>query len=159
MGIELGFLLKHVRPYGFTAFSNMCNPDGELDKLLKKLGVTDEQIQKAFSFWGSTAIMAVNQQTEKQFVEAAKIISEARWDELYKTSKSTIMFMDDSQLQQLSEVSEINPDKTFHFIPSDPIIIAVTIDKHGGYSVDLGVEGCEITTDKQGLCVHFNKLV
>ena len=159
MGIELGFLLKHVRPYGFTAFSNLSNPDGELHKRLIELGVTDEQIKEAFSFWASTAVMAVNKQTEHHFVTATKIISEARWDELYKTSKSTIMFMDSSQLQQLSEASQINPDKTFHFIPSDPIIIAVTIDKYGGYSVDLKVEGCEITTDKQGLCVHFNKLL
>lgn len=159
MGITPDFLLKHIRPYGLEALAMVCRTDGELAHWLVEQGVSAGQVRTAFTAWAATSELAVNSDTLPQFVRSAEIISQARWEELYPTGKSTIMFFEGAHLAELSQESEQNKGQAFDFVPNIPIPIAVTIQKSGPAMVHQNVYGVRVTTTGEGHAVHFDRLI
>ena len=163
MGISASFLIKHIRPSGFEAWASICQARGEgsLYQWLIDANVSEEEIEVAFSHWGELALLDPRDRGNADaLVGAAQLISQARWEELYNTSRSTIMFFNDPLLRQLSYEASRRPSQTFLFSPYEHIPASVTIFEDGRapqliYDADAVV----VATDAQGNCVHFDRLI
>lgn len=163
MGISASFLIKHVRPSGIEAWASICHARGEgsLYQWLTDAGVCEDDIDYAFEHWGALALLDPRDRGNADaLIGAAQIISQARWDELYSTSRSTIMFLNDPLLRQLSYESSRRPSQTFVFSPHEHIPASVTIFRNDQppqliYDADAVV----VATDEQGNCVHFERLI
>ncbi|HET7404077.1 MAG TPA: hypothetical protein VFJ62_19925, partial [Usitatibacter sp.] len=105
MGIRVDFLIKHVRPADMEAWALICQNRGAgtLAAWLLANGVSQQDIDHAFNDWGALALLDIHDQANRAvFVQAAQDISQARWNELYNTDYSTIMFLNGPLLRQLS---------------------------------------------------------
>lgn len=162
MGIRVDFLIKHVRPYGMDAWQTICGPRDptSLTAWLLANGVLQGTIDVAFNAWATTADLAINAQTIPQFVQSAIVISQARWAELYQTDYSTILFLNEPLIKQLSYESTLYPDQDFEFDPPEVIPLAVTINRLGlPPTYNLNVNGAHLRADAAGDCFHFGGLV
>lgn len=163
MSIEVSFLIKHVRPYDLDAYNAICAARGAntLYQWLFDHGVAENEISTAFNFWEYTASLPLERETLPLLIESANIISQARWSELYTTPKSTILFLTEPVLRELSLYSEQYPAKQFKFLPQEYIPLAVTIhnDPKIKPEVHLNVEGAYLSADNEGRCHHFVRLI
>ena len=162
MGIRVDFLIKHVRPYGMDAWQAICKPQGpgSLAAWLIANGVSQANIGAAFNAWAAVALLEIDATTLPQFVAAAQTISQARWDVLYNTDYSTILFLNEPLLKQLSYDSSQNIDHKFEFDPNEHIPLAVTINRLGlEPTTALNADGATVRADAQGNCFHFFNLI
>jgi hypothetical protein len=162
VGITPDFMIKHVRPYGMDAYRMVCSPGARtLSDWLLNNGVTQAELDAAFNIWAQIAILDINdQQNLQMFVTAADAISQARWQEYYATAASTIMFLNDALLKELSLTSEREAGNAFDFEPYEVIPLAVTIQRQGGQqTVARSVNGAHLAADGNGDCVHFAGLI
>jgi len=162
MGIEASFLIKHVRPYGQDAYDMMCTPgQGTLSQWLLDHGVAQRDIDTAFAAWHITALLPINQQSLPAFIQSADLISQARWDELYETPASTILFMTGALLRELSFESGRHAGEDIDFLPHEYIPLAVTISSQPDFQPETyrAVEGMHVGINGDGNCVHFGGLI
>lgn len=167
MGIATDFLVKHVRPYGLEALAMLCGDKGpnSLWAWLIKAGVPKAQIQIAYNAWARLAMSGIDDSTIPEFEQAAWIVSQARWCELYNTPASTVMYLNGSQLTELSSLSGQNASqnpptlKPFDYVSREPIGIAVTIRQVGASMTNLEVSGARLAADAAGNCSHFEALI
>lgn len=161
MGIRVDFLIKHVRPYGMDAWAMVCTPGpGSVSEWLLNNGLSQNTIDTAFNAWAQTANIAIDNQSLPQFVRSAEMISRARWAELYRTSDSTILFLNEPLLKELSFVSYKNAGADFEFSPAEHIPLAVTINRFGNQPVvNRNVAGANLAADASGFCQHFAGLI
>jgi hypothetical protein len=157
MGIGLGFFIKHVRPHGKDSVATILQ--GGLKPWLKENKVPEEQITTLLLTWGTRADAEISDKTIEIFVDSAKLVSLARWEELYKTTYSTVLFLDGKTMKELSEQSDKNKGKNFTFTPTSRIPIAVTFNKSGAYQVDKDVKSVNVASDNDGNCCHLDSLV
>jgi hypothetical protein len=112
---------------------------------------------------GAASTQTINKTTTSAdlptFIQAADAISQARWQEYYPTAASTIMFLNEPLLKELSFESGRNPGRPFDFDPYEVIPLAVTIQQHGQAAVARNVRGAHLAADANGNCVHFAGLI
>lgn len=162
MGIRVDFLIKHVRPYGMDAWQAICGPKGpgSLTAWLLANNVPQEEIDAAFNDWAALALIDIDDATLPAFTRAAQDISQARWEEYYETDYSTILFLNEPLLKELSYQSSLNPGEEFAFDPHEHIPLAVTINRLGQPpDTILNASGATIRVDAQGNCFHFENLI
>lgn len=161
MGIRVDFFIKHIRPYGTDAYEMITKPGaGSLTQWLLDNNVPQQQINYVYNAWATTAELQISPETLPQFVQSSLLISQARWDELYPTGKSTILFLNEPLLKELSYRSEQNRARVFQFDPYEHIPIAVTIQKVGNQGiVNQDIKGAFLASDDNGFCCHFDSLV
>jgi hypothetical protein len=161
MGIAVDFLIKHVRPIGMDAYEMITTPGpGTLTQWLLDAGVSQQQIDVAYSQWATTADLTISAANLPQFGQSALLISQARWAELYPTGLSTILFLNEPLLKELSYVSEKSAGQNFAFEPAEVIPLAVTIQRTGNQvSINQNVNGANLAADINGNCVHFASLI
>lgn len=161
MGIRVDFLIKHVRPYGMDAWRTICEPTGRgsLSYWLLTNGVTDEEVIMAFAAWRELAQLEINSANMPQFIAAANTISQDRWNQLYPTNYSTILFLNDPLIKQLSFESSRYRNQQLDFDPPEHIPLAVTINHLGQPPATIpNAYGARVQTDSDGNCFHFNQL-
>jgi len=162
MGIRVDFFIKHVRPYGMDAYQAVCVPTDptSLTAWLLANGVPQGTINTAFNAWATTADLEINPVTIPQFVQSANLISQARWAELYETDYSTILFLNEPLIKELSYVSSRHPGQDFEFDPAEVIPLAVTINRlRLAPTYNQNVNGANLKADANGNCFHFGGLV
>lgn len=163
MGIRVDFLIKHIRPADMDAWSAICKDRGpqSLAAWLLAQGVSQNNIDNAFDDWAALALIDINDpQNLPVFIQAATDISQARWDQLYSTNYSTILFLNDPLLRQLSYESSQRSNQTFDFNPHEHIPLAITINRLQQPPVTVrNVNGVTVMVDDSGDCFHFVKLI
>ena len=164
MGIAVDFLIKHVRPADMDAWELICKPrgPGSLNQwLLDSLAMSQQDVDAVFNDWAKLALVDIQDSKNwPVFARAAQEISVARWDVLYQTKFSTILFLTGALCKELSFVSQKQAGHQFDFEPYETIPLAVTIAKNGSPpKVDSEVYGAELAADASGNCVHFSKLI
>jgi hypothetical protein len=166
VGIRVDFLIKHVRPYGLEAYTMITGPrgPGSFHYWLSQSGLTDQQINDLFTAWAFLATTQIDDTTKGQFIRAAQDIAEARWEELYKTDYSTILFLDGSLLTKLSQASSEHPNQAFNFsnYPQEGIPLAVTISRPKlpqPPTTVFDAVGVRVEVDPSGNCFHFVNLI
>ncbi|GAB2916596.1 hypothetical protein [Rheinheimera gaetbuli] len=161
MGVTADFIIKHVRPADSDAFEMMCKEGSGLWVYLRDhLGLAEQDIRSIFTGWSILVDSGLNQHTLNGFVQMAQAVSQARWDELYTTAHSTILFLTGPLLKELSYSSGKHPGVTFDFQPHEMIPLAVTIHRNGAQpDIDPDIAGIQVATDANGNCVHFGGLI
>jgi hypothetical protein len=163
MGIRVDFLIKHIRPADMDAWKAICEDKGvgSLAAWLLAKGISQGDIASAFNDWAKLALIDINDPQNLQiFTKAAKDISEARWNELYNTDYSTILFLNEPLLKQLSYESSKRQNQKFDFNPYEYIPLAITINRlQQSPTAVRNVNGVTVQVDAQGDCFHFVKLI
>ena len=163
MGIRVDFLIKHVRPADMEAWALICQNRGAgtLAAWLLANGVSQQDIDHAFNDWGALALLDIHDQANRAvFVQAAQDISQARWNELYNTDYSTIMFLNGPLLRQLSYEASMRANQNWDFDPYEHIPLAITINRLGQAPVAVeNAAGASVAADNNGDCCHFNNLI
>ena len=154
MGIALDFLIKHVRPID-DGVELLCS--AEVRTGLRAYGMTDIDIDTVFTQWAATAALSPSDtRHDIDFVHTAWTVSEARWDQLYPTAQSTVVFLNAPLLKQLSHDAEMNTGSDFTFDPHETIPVAVTITRASQrYQIAKAAQGFEAAADQHGMCIHF----
>jgi hypothetical protein len=139
----------------------ICNDNSpqSLTNWLLKAGVSKEEIKIAYNAWAALAMLQVDKQTIPQFVTAAQAISQARWKEFYATPKSSIMFLNEPLLRELSYQSEVHKEEDFDFDPAEVLPIVVTIAEAGPPTYLLNAQGAKLASDQNGDCDHFYAVI
>jgi hypothetical protein len=134
---------------------------GSLNAWLLAKGVSQNAINVAFNLWAALALIDINDSQNLQtFINAAKAISQTRWNELYNTNYSTILFLNKPLLSELSYESSKEPNQEFDFDPSESIPLAVTINRLQQPPTALrNVSGVTVKADENGDCFHFVNLI
>jgi len=159
MGICVDFLIKHIRPYGIDAYNFLCEENRGLEEWLLNNNVSQNDINIAFNNWAITANKIIDQSTLNEFAYTAGEISRIRWDELYETKYSTILFLNKPLLKELSWNAENNRGRSFELSLYENIPLAITISKRGGYRAYVDAKGAELIADNHGNCCHFQSLI
>ncbi|HBY97034.1 MAG: hypothetical protein M5U01_00325 [Ardenticatenaceae bacterium] len=163
MGIRVDFLIKHVRPADMDAWQMICQDQGagSLAAWLLKAGVAQQDIDHAFNDWAALALLDIHDPENRNvFIQAAQDISQARWNMLYETNYSTILFLNAPLLKQLSYESSQQANKAFDFDPYEHIPLAVTINRLGQPpTVVENAVGAAVAADMNGDCYHFDHLI
>lgn len=163
MGIRVDFIIKHVRPADMEAWQMICHNQGpgSLTAWLLGAGVAQQEIGHAFNDWAALTLINISDQANwNVFIQAAQDISQARWQMLYNTNYSTIMFLNAPLLRQLSYVSSQQANRQFPFVPCEHIPLAVTINQLGQPPGVVGnAAGAVVAADQYGNCCHFNHLI
>lgn len=157
MAIRTDFLIKHVRPIG-TGYEAYCNND-MIDLLVNGLNFTHQQVAQIFAAWRTTAEADPHGQSYL-FVQAAEAVALARWQQLYQTEKSTIMFLDADQLVSLSDAgAAAGANANFNWRTNEELAISVTITQQGNHHIIWDGEGCSAKTDANSNVFHFYDLL
>jgi hypothetical protein len=163
MGITVDFIIKHIRPADMDSWNLICGNQGpgSLADWLLNNGVSQIDINHAFNDWAALALLDIHDVGNRgAFVKAAEDVSNARWDELYTTDYSSILFMNAPLLAQLDHDSSIRPNQTFNFDPYEYIPLVVTINRLGvPATVVENVTGMVVSVDANGNCCHFNQII
>jgi hypothetical protein len=163
MGIRVDFFIKHVRPYGTDAYELITTPGpGTLTQWLLDNGVDQATINVAYNSWALAANAPVEDWALPVFTGATQTISQARWSQLYQTNYSTIMFLNEPLIKELSYASTVPGciNNEFSFRGTERIPVAVTINRWGNQpKVDKAVPGADVASDAQGNCCHFDRLL
>lgn len=161
MGITLGFLAKHVRPYDVQAYEAMAT-NVLLDVLLKTLGQND-----TIALLNRWYLCAKADGAQVSLVNAARDVTDARWSTLIPTNVNTVMFFRAKHVTYLSEYAEKNKSKniTVDFGAADcgnlPVAVNFTQTKVPNIwqsHVRWEVGGFEGASDANGFCCHFSGL-
>ncbi|MCA2377313.1 hypothetical protein ACQZ5D_24805 [Agrobacterium sp. 22-211-1] len=156
MPILSDFMIKHIRPFSEDGYNTFGNT--QTIEFLAELGLDMNDTINIFAAWRKAAL-ADPRKDGDVFAEAANAVAQARWESLYKTGKSTVMFLDAVQLESLSHL-EPGPDSNFTWRPKTPIAVAVTIHrKSNQYEITLGAAGFSGGTDERGWISHFSELL
>lgn len=168
MGIAVDFVVKHIRPYGLSAINTICGDDSEfLAYMEDQLHVDEADTATISEAWAAAGMLAVNAQNVARFTLAAEIAAQGRWDELYQTRQSTILFMTSVALANLSQAAAVNPGagntlRRFHVVfDAGDIPLAITIDEDPTVAPEFFRDVTEIAigADSHGNCVHFDGVV
>lgn len=156
MAILENFAVKHIRPIGQQGYDTFCS-DQMID-LLSRLGFDPGNIAQIFAAWRVAALADPYTDTGA-FLYSANEVAQARWDELYPTDKSTLMFLDAEQLVSLSNL-QLAPNSEFSWQAPTPLAICVTIhrdsDRHHIIWDAIGFTGA---TNANGMISHFAGLI
>jgi len=162
MGILADFLIKHVRPVDDGW--DLLTDDPGLRAALGGWGFSNLEIAQIFVEWRQIQDLKPDTQAHRQrFVGVARSISSARWDELYHTPKSTVMFLDAAQIKELSFAAGQHAI-TEHlevWLTQPAMVAAVTIHRasdRGEFASPLP-KGVEVISDAGGNASHFWKLL
>src|SRR4051794_8025497 len=157
MGIRIDFLIKHVRPTG-NGFSLFNRPDTKA--ALDSLGIPKADVATLLQHWAVVADLAVIPDHESVFAENAVMISNARWTELFKTGKSTVVYLNGDLLEDLSAVSATKRNTMFDWRPKGGIPVEVTINrKSQACTTHFGIEGLRLKADGNGMCYHLEDVL
>ncbi|MFN3620085.1 MAG: hypothetical protein ACK4S7_07310 [Sphingorhabdus sp.] len=158
MSISVGFLIKHVRPIG-DGFETYCTPM-LISYLNERLDFSMGDIVTIFSLWRKTSEAAPHGASDL-FVAAAQEVAFARWDELYPTSSSTLMFLNSDQLVSLSLAGQAaGADKQFNWRYGSDLPICVDINHDSGaHHIRWNAAGCRVATDTNRNIIHFYNLI
>jgi hypothetical protein len=160
MGISVDFLIKHVRPFGTDAYEALCTPGpGTLTAALLQAGVSQRDIDQAFTIWSEVASLPVAGRTLPILEAAGSLSSVARWTTLYPAANSTILFLTEPLIRELSYQSSRNAGRAFQFLPSELIPLAVTISNLGVATSTQNVSGAHVAADGSGNCIHLGGLI
>lgn len=153
MGITVGFLVKHVRPFG-TGFNGYCSQD--LIGVLFSLNFTAAEVIGILADWYQVS-QANPMGQSNRFIAAAKAVARARWAELYPTDMSTVMFLDQNQLASLSQAGHnAGANQQFVWNYGANLPICVTINRHSEANhVRWNCTGCTVSTDNNSNVTHF----
>lgn len=162
MGIQADFLIKHVRPWG-NGWALLCEEDPQLRQLLRSWGLTDGDVNGIFTSWRRVVDLDPDDQAnEAAFAAVARSVSQTRWDELYTTRASTILFLDAAQIKELSYAASQHPDVDHLdvFITQPAVAAAVTIHRDSDQAEFARPRptGVEVGTDA-GMVSHFWRLL
>lgn len=159
MGISVGFIVKHVRPFGAEGFEAFCS-DALISVLSDNLNFTWGDILNILVEWRDTALSDPVGQSNV-FVDAAKQVAMARWQELYTTPTSTLMFLDEDQLASLSLAAQnAGPDAQVDWLYGDDLAICVSITfQTGAHHIRWNARGCRFRTDDNANANHFIQLL
>ncbi|CDN95006.1 hypothetical protein [Agrobacterium tumefaciens] len=156
MPILSDFVVKHLRPFSEDGYNTFGNK--QTIEFLSSLSLEMDEITAIFTAWRKAAL-ADPKTEDNLFAEAANAVAQARWEHLYETSKSTVMFLDDVQLESLSHLTP-GKNRSFSWTAPTPIAIAVTIYKKSTrHDITLGATGFSGGTDDQGWISHFSGLL
>ncbi|QLF69779.1 hypothetical protein FE840_009610 [Peteryoungia desertarenae] len=156
MAVHPNFAIKHIRPITEEGYETFCN-DALVD-LLRSMDFTYVNITEIFGNWRITALSDPYSESNR-FVGAAQQVSQARWEELYKTDESTLMYLDAVQLVALGKFAP-GPNTEFTWTAPTRIAISVTIKRHtGGHHIVWEAKGFKGATDGNGNIIHFGGLV
>lgn len=162
MGILADFMIKHVRPVGDGW--DLVTEDPQLRAALRRLSLTDDEVDRIFAAWSLIQHVKPDTPTNRDlFTSAARTVSRARWDELYETSYSTILFLDAAQIKELSFAGSQHPntERLSVRIAQPAVVAAVTIHRNSDAAqfADPLPAGVEVATDAQGNVNHFWRLL
>jgi len=158
MAIRTDFLVKHVRPISEDGYVAFCNND-MIGFLQNTLQFQYGDIIEIFARWRQTANADPHEQSDL-FIRAANEVSQARWQELYPTDKSSIMFLNAGHLVSLSAAGErAGANADFTWRPDHKIAICVTIRQGGGHHIIWDARGCKAKTDSHANVFHFEDVV
>lgn len=162
MGILADFLAKHIRPVGDGW--ELLTEDSQLRDVLRSWGLSTTDINGLLLNWKQIRDLRPTGPTERAlFVEVARSVSAGRWDELYPTSASTLLFMDAAQIKELSHAGDLNPntERLEVFIAQPAVVAAVTIHRDSDHAqfADPLPKGVEVATDAAGNVTHYWKLL
>jgi hypothetical protein len=142
------------------AWAMICQDRGptSLYQWLLNAGVTQQVIGQAFQDWGALGLLDIRDlRYLTTFVRAAQEISQTRWNLLYNTPKSTVLFLNEPLLKELSYASSQHPNEDLDFYPSETIPLAVTIFQNGQTpQVLMNAAGARVTIDGNGNCFHLS---
>ncbi|MDK4734786.1 hypothetical protein [Rhizobium sp. CNPSo 3490] len=156
MAILGNFEVKHIRPIGQQGYDTFCS-DQMID-FLSRLGFNPADIARIFAAW-RTAALADPYADSGAFVRSANVVAQARWDELYPTDKSTLMFLDADQLVSLSNI-QLAPNSEFSWQAPTPLEICVTIHRDSNrHHIIWDATGFTGATDANGMISHFAGLI
>jgi hypothetical protein len=155
MGITIDFLFKHVRPFGMDGVEAYFS-DAWRTYVTETLHIADADLSLVAEAWTRTALADPGRQQDA-FIQTATIVTNARGQELWRPRDSTILFLNGDQLRLLSNASEAaGPNKTIVVdYSSDPIAIAVSVDRNDRVTVDRGLKGINVSTDASGNVNHY----
>jgi hypothetical protein len=137
------------------AYELMCHPNGELSEALRLAGVPTIEIDEAMAAWAEAAGTPVNAENEAVFVVSAQIVARARWDTLYPTGGSTIMFLTQPLINELVLLAASNPGAHFDFSAQETLPICVTIHPKAPAVVHRDVTSVQLSADLSGDCCHY----
>lgn len=156
MPILSSFMVKHIRPIGEPGYNAFCNQ--QTIEFLSSLALNLQEITNILAAW-RTAALADPQAESNLFIAAANAVAQARWDNLYVTNESTVMFLDDHQLAALSQLT---PGANTHFSWRSPTPIAAAVTIHhdsNRHHIIWEATGFSGGTDAQGRISHFSGLL
>ncbi|MFK3780328.1 hypothetical protein [Agrobacterium sp. NPDC089420] len=156
MPILSSFIVKHVRPFGEAGYNTFGN--AQTIEFLSSLGLNIGEITNIFAAWRLAALADPVGQSNL-FIDAANAVAQARWGNLYETDMSTVMFLDDAQLESLSHL-EPGANSNFSWRSPTPIAAAVTIHRQSNrHHIIWGATGFSGGTDGNGRISHFTALL
>ncbi|WP_454703379.1 hypothetical protein [Agrobacterium leguminum] len=109
MPLLSNFVVKHIRPFGEAGYDAFGN--AQTIEFLSSLGLSTGDIANIFAAW-RLAALADPVGESNLLVAAANALAQARWENLYETQMSTVLFLDDVQLESLSH---LEPERTATF--------------------------------------------
>ena len=162
MGILADFLAKHIRPVGDGW--NLLAEDAQLRDVLGSWGLSETDINGLYLNWKQVRdLRPDSEHARARFVEVARSVSNGRWDELYTTSASTVLFMDAAQIKELSHAGNLhrNTKRLEVFIAQPAVVAAVTIHRTSDRAefADPLPKGIEVATGAAGNVNHFWELL
>ncbi|NSX86941.1 hypothetical protein G6L86_15190 [Agrobacterium tumefaciens] len=156
MPLLSNFVVKHIRPFGEAGYDAFGN--AQTIEFLSSLGLSTGDIASIFAAW-RLAALADPVGESNLLVAAANALAQARWENLYETQMSTVLFLDDVQLESLSHL-EPGANSNFSWRSPTPIAAAVTI--HNGsnrHHIIWEATGFSGGTDENGWISHFADLL
>ncbi|MES4992832.1 hypothetical protein ABVB70_21165 [Agrobacterium radiobacter] len=156
MPILSNFVVKHIRPFGEAGYDAFGN--AQTIEFLSSLGLSTGDITNIFAAW-RLAALADPVGESNLLVAAANALAQARWENLYETQMSTVLFLDDVQLESLSHI-EPGPNRNFSWRSPTPIAAAVTIQNGSNrHHIIWEATGFSGGTDENGWISHFTDLL
>lgn len=156
MPLLSNFVVKHIRPFGEAGYDAFGN--AQTIEFLSSLGLSTGDIANIFAAW-RLAALADPVGDSNLLVAAANALAQARWENLYETQMSTVLFLDDVQLESLSHLAP-GANQNFSWRSPTPIAAAVTI--HNGsnrHHIIWDATGFSGGTDENGWISHFTALL
>lgn len=157
MPILSNFVVKHIRPFGEAGYDTFSN-NAQTIEFFSSLGLGTGDIANIFAAW-RLAALADPVGESNLLVAAANALAQARWEYLYETQMSTVLFLDDVQLESLSH---LEPGANRNFSWRSPTRIAAAVTIHNGsnrHHIIWEATGFSGGTDENGWISHFADLL
>lgn len=154
MPILSNFMVKHIRPFGEEGYNTFANE--QTIQFLNEL-VTPQEVQNILNQWQMVALSDPLEQSNL-FVGVANEVAEGRWG-INETDKSTVMFLDDVQLESLSHIN-VGRNRHFEWVSPTPIAATVTIHNESfRHHIIWDATGFAGATNADGWVSHFSALL